>query len=214
MLTAEKMHLVLTDEDGRPLVPAHHSVALAAAALADLRQAGVVELEEQAGVDRARVTVVAAGTTDHPVLDALLTEADALSGKRVAAVVGKGRPRARKPVVAHLTETGELEEHKALLNTRHVPTSPAARQQILDRLSRALTEGGEPSDEDLLLLGVLHHLNVARHLLPQAREEEASRREFTRRLERLTRDDLLVQSVGRAVGLAAATAAATAVRHG
>ena len=214
MLTAEKLHLVLTAEDGRPLVPAHHSTALAAAALADLRRAGVVALEEDAGVDRARVTVVSAGTTDHPVLDALLPEVDALSGKKVAAVVGKGRPRARKPVVAHLTETGELEEHKALLNTRHVPTSPTTRQEILDRLSRALTEGGEPSDEDLLILGVLHHFNVARHLLPQAREQEASRREFTRRLERLTRDDLLVRSVGRAVGLTSATAAASAAQHG
>ena len=95
-----------------------------------------------------------------------------------------------------------------------MPTSPTARQQILDRLSRVLTEGGDPSDEDLLLLGILHRLNVARHLLPQAREEEASRREFTRRLERLTRDDLLVQSVGRAVDLTSATAAATAVQHG
>lgn len=214
MLTAEKMHLVLTAEDGRSLVPAHHDTALAAAALADLRGAGVVSLEEEAGVDRARVTVVSAGTTDHPVLDAILPQVDGLSGTKVAAAVAKGRPKARKAVLAHLTETGELEEHKAFLNTRHVPSSPAARREVLDRLSQAVTENGTPSDEDRLLLGVLHHLNVARHLLPEAREQEGSRREFSRRLERLTRDDLLVRSVARAVGLPSATAAATAVEHG
>ena len=62
MLTAEKTHLLLTREDGRSESPSHHGVALAAAALADYRAAGIVTVED-APVDRARVldTLVDAG---------------------------------------------------------------------------------------------------------------------------------------------------------
>lgn len=205
MLTSEKLHLLLTREDGRSLSPSHHDVALAAAVLADLRDAGIVSLED-APVSRARVLVTGAGATDHPVLDALLPEVDGLRGKKVAAVVGKGRPKARKPVVAHLVETDELVEHKALLNTRHTPVGPG-RPALVAGLTAGL-DGDSPSDEDRLLLGVLHQLNVLRRVLPEAGAEGESRREQSRRLERLTHDDLLVQAVGRTVSTVAAVAAA------
>lgn len=67
----------------------------------------------------------------------------------------------------------------------------------------------EPSDEDVLLLGVLQHLNLARRLLPGA-HERYDRREMVRRIETLTREDLLVQAVRRAVGGTSGTVTAAA----
>lgn len=209
MLTAEKTHLLLTREDGRSESPSHHGVALAAAGLADYRAAGIVTLED-APVDRARVLVTAAGATGHPVLDAALGKVDALAGTKVTAAVAKGRPALRKAVVAHLTETGELAEHKAFMATRHVPRG-GTRAELIARLTAVVLDEREASDEDVLLLGVLQHLNLARRLMPGA-HERYERREMVRRLESLTRADPLVAAVRRAVG--GATGAVTAAAAG
>ena len=197
MLTAEKTHLLLTREDGRSESPSHHGVALAAAALADYRAAGIVTVED-APVDRARVLVTAAGATGHPVLDAGLGKVDSLAGTRLTAAVAAGRPALRKAVVAHLTETGELAERKAFMATRHVPRG-GERAALLSRLTAVLRDEREATDEDVFLLGVLQHLNLARRLLPGA-HERYERREMVRRIESLTRQDPLVQAVRRAVG--------------
>lgn len=209
MLTAEKTHLLLTRADGRSESPAHHGIALSAAALADLREAGMVRVED-APVASARLWVVAGGTAGDPVLDGLLPGVDALSGEKVSAVVAKGRPAALKPVAAHLVETGELEEHKAFLTTRRVPVTTSVKDGLTSHLTAVVLDEADPTAEDILLLGILQHLNLARRLLPGA-HERYDRREFTRRIEALTRSDLLVQAVRAAVagrgGAIAATAA-------
>lgn len=189
MLTVEKAHLLLTREDGLSESPSHHRVALAAAALADHRSAGIVTLED-VPVDRARVLVTAAGTTGDPVLDSSLGQVDALAGRPLVSTVAAGKPDLRKAVVAHLTETGRLTERKAFLATRHVPRG-TARTELLAHLTAVVLDEAEPSDEDVLLLGALQHLNLARRLLPGA-HERYDRREMVRRIETLTREDLLV----------------------
>lgn len=206
MLTAEKMHLLLTREDGSSAAGSHHGVALAAAALADLRRAGVVDVED-APAARARVLVTSGGLTDDAVLDALLPQVDGLAGQKVVAVVGKGRPKARRAVVDRLTRTGELIEHAAFLNTRHVPASPETRRALAAGLTEAARDGVQPSDEDRLLLGVLHHLNVLRGLAP-AVLEGTDRRALGRHVESLTREDPLVQAVRASVSTIAAAGAA------
>lgn len=207
MLTAEKTHLLLTREDGRSESPSHHGVALAAAALADYRAAGIVTVED-APVDRARVLVTAAGVTGHPVLDARLGKVDALAGTPVTAAVAAGRPNLRKAVIARLTETGDLAEHKAFMATRHLPRG-GTRAELLDRLTAVVLDEREATDEDVLLLGVLQHLNLAWRLLPGT-HERYGRRELVRRVESLTRSDLLVQAVRGAVGGTAAAVTAAA----
>ena len=207
MLTVEKAHLLLTREDGCSESPSHHRVALAAAALADHRSAGIVTLED-VPVDRARVLVTAAGTTGDPVLASSLGQVDALAGRPLVATVAAGKPDLRKAVVAHLTETGRLTERKAFLATRHVPRG-TARTELLAHLTAVVLDEAEPSDEDVLLLGVLQHLNLARRLLPGA-HERYDRREMVRRIETLTREDLLVQAVRRAVGGTCGTITAAA----
>lgn len=210
MLTAEKAHLLLTRPSGLSEAPALHGTALAAAALADLREADLVRIEDAPAKD-ARVWTARGGAAGHPVLDTLLASLDRLSGKKVAALVAKGKPDARKAVVAHLAETGELEKQKkSLLDTRHVPVKPATRQGLLDHLGAVAAGDAEATDEDRLLIGVLHQVNVAHRLLPGGPEGE-SRRDAARRLESLTRGDVLVQAVRKAVAghtsLAAAVAA-------
>lgn len=207
MLTVEKAHLLLTREDGLSESPSHHRVALAAAALADHRSAGIVTLED-VPVDRARVLVTAAGTTGDPVLDSSLGEVDALAGRPLVSTLAAGKPDLRKAVVAHLTETGRLTERKAFLATRHVPRG-TERAELLAHLTAVVLDDAEPSDEDVLLLGVLQHLNLARRLLPGA-HERYDRREMVRRIETLTREDLLVQAVRRAVGGTCGTITAAA----
>ena len=81
---------------GRTAMAGRDIRALAAAALADYRAAGIVTVED-APVDRARVLVTAAGVTGHPVLDAGLGKVDALAGTPVTAAVAA--MRAASPLV-------------------------------------------------------------------------------------------------------------------
>ena len=101
----------------------------------------------------------------------------------LVATVAAGKPDLRKAVVAHLTETGRLTERKAFLATRHVPRG-TERAELLAHLTAVVLDEAEPSDEDVLLLGVLQHLNLARRLLPGA-HERYDRREMVRRIETL-----------------------------
>mgnify|MGYP001134264262 CR=1 FL=1 len=192
MLTVEKAHLLLTREDGLSESPSHHRVALAAAALADHRSAGIVTLED-VPVDRARVLVTAAGTTGDPVLDSSLGQVDALAGRPLVSTVAAGKPDLRKAVVAHLTETGRLTERKAFLATRHVPRG-TERTELLAHLTAVVLDEAEPADEDVL----------------PGSHERYDRREMVRRIEALTREDLLVQAVRRAVGGTSGTVTAAA----
>ena len=96
------------------------------------------------------------------------------------------------------------------LDTRRVPVTTSVKDGLTSHLTAVVLDEADPTAEDVLLLGILQHLNLARRLLPGA-HERYDRREFTRRIEALTRSDLLVQAVRAAVagrgGAIAATAA-------
>jgi hypothetical protein len=211
MLTVEKMHLMLTRPDGTPEAPKAHKNALAAAALLDLASAGIVAVEQEAAPAQARVRVVAAGTTGHPVLDAVLSQVDGLDGTGLHALVKKGKPAVQKPLEKHLIERGTLlKEKKGLLNTEIRPESTRARDEVLDEVRTALEAGGEMNPSTSLLLGTLDALNIARVLVPGA-EAEHGRRELGRRILRLTRDDRYVRAVREATASFAGNTAAAAL---
>lgn len=211
MLTVEKMHLMLTRPDGVLESPKAHKNALAAAALLDLAEAGIVAVEEDAEPAQARVRVVAAGTTGHPVLDAVLGQVDGLDGTPLHALVKKGKPTVKKPLENHLIERGTLvKEKKGLLNTEIRPESSRARDEVLDEVRTALESGTEMAPDTSLLLGTLDALNIARLLIPGA-EAEHGRRELGRRIIRLTRDDRYVRALRAATGSFAGTTAAAAL---
>lgn len=195
MLTVEKMHLMLTRPDGTPESPKTHKNALAAAALLDLADAGIVEVEEHAEPAQARVRVVTAGTTGHPVLDAVLGQVDGLDGSPLHALVKKGKPAVKKPLEKHLIERGVIvKEKKSLLNTEIRPESSRARDEVLDEVRSALESEGGMTASTSLLLGTLDAFNIARVLIPGA-EAEHGRRELGRRINRLTRDDRYVRAL-------------------
>lgn len=211
MLTVETMHLLLTRPDGSPEAPKAHGNALAAAALLDLAQAGILDLETDAAPDRARVRVVAAGTTGHPVLDALLGQVDAADGSTLHSLVAKGRPAALKPLQKHLVERGTLVEEKmGFLDTEIRPASPALREQIMEEVRAGLESEDGVGPAVSLLLGALDALNIARSLLPGA-EAEHGRRELSRRINRITRDDRYVRALRAATDSFSGTVAAAAL---
>lgn len=211
MLTVEKMHLMLTRPDGTLESPKAHKNALAAAALLDLAEAGIVAVEEDAAPAQARVRVVAAGTTGHPVLDAVLGQVDGLDGTGLHALVKKGKPAVQKPLQEHLIGRGTLvKEKKGFLNTEIRPESSRARDEVLDEVRAGLESGADLTPSTSLLLGTLDALNIARVLVPGA-EAEHGRRELGRRILRLTRDDRYVRAVREATSSFSGTAAAAAL---
>lgn len=211
MLTVEKMHLMLTRPDGTPESPKTHKNALAAAALLDLSEAGIVEVEEHAEPAQARVRVIAAGTTGHPVLDAVLSQVDGLDGTPLHALVKKGKPAVKKPLEKHLVERGLiLKEKKGLLNTEVRPASSRPRDEVLEEVRVALESDGGMNASTSLLLGTLDTLNIARVLIPGA-EAEHGRRELGRRIARLTRDDRYVRALRAATATFGGNTAAAAL---
>ena len=211
MLTVEKMHLLLTRPDGTSEAPKAHKNALAAAALLDLAEAGIVSVEEDVEPAQARVRVVAAGTTGHPVLDAVLGQVDGLDGTPLHALVKKGKPAVKKPMEKHLIERGVLvKDKKGLLNTEVRPASSRPRDEVLEEVRVALESGSEMHSSTSLLLGTLDALNIARVLIPGA-EAEHGRRELGRRIIRLTRDDRHVRALRAATGSFAGNTAAAAL---
>lgn len=211
MLTVEKMHLMLTRPDGTSEAPKAHNNALAAAALLDLAEAGIVAVEEDAEPAQARVRVVAAGTTGHPVLDAVLGQVDGVDGTGLHALVKKGKPAVKKPMQTHLIERGVLvKEKKGLFTTEVRPESSRPRDEVLEEVRGALESGAEMRPSTSLLLGTLDALNIARVLIPGA-EAEHGRRELGRRIVRLTRDDRHVRALRAATGSFAGNTAAAAL---
>lgn len=209
MLTAEKAHLLLTRPSGRSESPAHHRIALAAAALADLRRAGVVRVED-GPAQTARVWTVRAGTAGDAAADAFVSRVDGLSGRRVAALVAKGRPDVRAEVAERLTRSGDLVKVKDVIGGHLEPASDAPRLVLVQTLTNAVLGEAEPSEEDRVLIGLLLHLDLGRRLLTGT-HERLGRRELVRRMDELSREDVLVQAVRRAVaGIGGAVAAAAA----
>lgn len=211
MLTVEKMHLMLTRPDGTVESPKAHKNALAAAALVDLADAGIVAVEQDAEPAQARVRVVSAGATGHPVLDAVLGQVDGLDGTPLHALVKKGKPAVQKPLEKHLIERGTLvKEKKGLLNTEIRPESTRARDEVIDEVRTALHSEEAMTPSTSLLLGTLDALNIARVLIPGA-EAEHGRRELSRRINRLTRDDRHVRALRAATSSFAGNTAAAAL---
>ncbi|WP_158495452.1 GPP34 family phosphoprotein [uncultured Micrococcus sp.] len=198
MLTMEKMHLLLTRADGSSESPSAHGPALAAAALQDLAEAGVVRLEESRDPAQARVIVVAGGTAGHPVLDALLPAVDKAANTPLHKLVAAGTPKARKAVEAHLTEQGLLRREKSLLSTTHLPASTTARHEIRERLAAVLTGGAEATEADELLLAALGELNLAPTLLAGAGREQG-RRELVRGIAAKTQSNPYAVALGASV---------------
>ncbi|MDO5634986.1 MAG: GPP34 family phosphoprotein [Micrococcus sp.] len=208
MLTVEKMHLLLTRADGSSESPSAQGSALTAALLLDLREAGMIRIEDGVAPEDARVLVIRGGATTHPLLDAVLGQLDSAAGSSLDSMVASATPDALAATREHLTRRGVLVAEKSLFSTTYRPASATARNELREDLTAVYRGEREATGADLLLLGTLNVLNLARTLLPEAARGE-ERRETGRALSRLTGGDLFVGAVSRAVcGLSGTLAAA------
>jgi hypothetical protein len=208
MLIAEEMFLLLTEDNGTTdRASRHRRFALAAAALADLAEAGVVAVAE--GED-PKVTVVRAGTTGQAALDTLLPVLDAVSGRRIGALVGNAALNPETAIGRSLARQGIVAEERRLLGRpRFLTLNPAPEIALRERLGQVLSGRREAGRADATELGILHALNIASGLLGPARGG-LDRRGLARRIESIARDDPFAEAVKNRMGtLTAATMAGT-----
>lgn len=208
MLIVEETFLLLTKEHGAAArVRSYRRQALVAALLTDLAEAGVVRVGE--GRD-PRVTVVRAGTTGHPVLDAALPALDRLSGQRISTLVASAKLDPEQAVARSLTRQGILQEvPRRFRSPVFVTMNPAPGMAVRDRLGTVLAGDREATVADATELGILKALNLAYVLLGPARGD-LDRRGLARRITAVSGEVPAVRALQRRVdSITASTTVAT-----
>jgi Golgi phosphoprotein 3 (GPP34) len=204
MLIVEEMFLLLTQHNGTTdRARGYRRVGLVAAALADLAEAGVVDIGEGTN---PKVTVVKAGTTGQAPLDAILPALDSMSGKKITRLVNSSKLNPDSAVGRSLARQGIVtEQSRFLRRPRFVTVNPAPEIALRERLGQALSGSREATVADATELGILKALNVAYGLLGPARGQ-LDRRGLDRRIEAIARDVPAVEAVKHTMGTITASA--------
>lgn len=210
MLIVEEMFLLLTKDHGTAgRARGYRRYGLAAAALADLAELGMIEIARE-GKD-PQVTVVRAGMTGHAPLDAVLPALDSMSGQKISTLVGRSQLSPDTAVGRSLARQGIVTEEPRLLGGPHfVTTSPASEIALRERLGQVLTGDRQATLAEATELGLLKALNVAHGLLGPARGQ-LDRRELSRRIEAIAHGIPVVEAVKRRVDPFTASTMATVV---
>jgi hypothetical protein len=197
MLIVEETFLLLTKDNGATdRVSGYRRHGLVAALLADLAEAGIIDVGE--GRD-PRVTVVKAGTTGNPVLDASLPALDRLSGKRISALVASPKLDPEQAVGRSLARQGIVQElPRRFRSPRYVTANPAPEIALRQRLGEVLAGNREATLADGTELGILKALNVAYGLLGPARGD-LDRRGLARRIVAVSQEVPAVEALKRMV---------------
>ncbi|BAW92001.1 Golgi phosphoprotein 3-like protein [Actinomyces sp. Chiba101] len=205
MLIAEKLLLLLLTDSGSREARASSMapVALRAALLVDLVQAGRIRISED---KKKTVHIVDASLTGHPVLDAALIALAPKDGRRIGTIAQWGGLRALELAADSLKSAGILGETKGgLFNwfTRYPTLDPAPEAALRAHLE-AVVRGEAPAEEDDgVLLGVLQAMNATRVALPKERIG-LSAREVKRRIKILSEGDPASTAARAAVDAASA----------
>lgn len=204
MLIVEEMYLLLTaDEDGSDRSQGHRRRGVNAAVLMDMAEAGVITLSED---EDPKVTVVKAGMTAQPVLDAVLPGLDQVSGKPLSAVLSNGKIDPTTAVTEALAERGVLKEQEKSFTT----ADSSAERSLHARLGAVLSGERQPGDADALHLGTLKAFNIAYAVLADVRGER-DRDALAERIEDLTGEVPAVRVVQRLMDSLGSTVSASAV---
>lgn len=197
MLIVEETFLLLTKDNGATdRVSGYRRHGLVAALLADLAEARIIDVGE--GRD-PRVTVVKAGTTGNPVLDASLPALDRLSGKRISALVASPKLDPEQAVGRSLARQGIVQElPRQFRSPRYVTANPAPEIALRQRLGEVLAGNREATLADGTELGILKALNVAYGLLGPARGD-LDRRGLARRIVAVSQEVPAVEALKRMV---------------
>lgn len=210
MLIVEEMFLLLTTDHGTAgRARGYRRYGLAAAALADLAELGMIEIARE-GKD-PQVTVVRAGMTGHAPLDAVLPALDSMSGQKISTLVGRSQLSPDTSVGRSLARQGIVTEESRFLGGPHfMTTSPTSEIALRERLGQVLTGDRQATLAEATELGLLKALNVAHGLLGPARGQ-LDRRELSRRIEEIAHGIPVVEAVKRRVDPFTASTMATVV---
>jgi Golgi phosphoprotein 3 (GPP34) len=210
MLIVEETFLLLTKDHGAAdRVRSYRRHGLVAALLADLAEAGIIGIGQ--GRD-PRVTVVKAGVTGHPVLDASLPALDRISGKRISTLLASPKLNPEKAVGQSLARQGIVQEvPRRFRSPRYLVLNPAPEIALRRRLGEVLAGDREATPADATELGILKALNVAYGLLGPARGD-LDRRGLARRIVAVSQQVPAAEALQRMVGsvTASTTIAVTA----
>lgn len=203
MLIVERLLLLLLKDSGSREARASSMapVALRAAVLVDLVQAGRVSINED---KKKRLHIIDHSPTGHPVLDAALAALAVKDGRRVGTIVQWQGLRALELAAGSLTAAGILDETKGgLFNwfTRYPTLDPGPEAALRAHLE-AVVMGAAPAEEaDGVLLGVLQAMNATRIVLPKE-HIGLSGREIKRRIKEIAEGDPASTAVKAAVDAA------------
>ncbi|MDI3330417.1 MAG: GPP34 family phosphoprotein [Micrococcus sp.] len=180
MLIVEETFLLLTkDNVAVDRIRPYRRHALVAALLADLAEAGVVDIGE--GTD-PKVSVVRAGTTGHPVLDASLPALDRLSGQKISTLLASATLDPEPAVGRSLARQGIVQEvPRRFRSPEYVTANPAPEIALRQRLGEVVAGDRQASPAEATELGILKALNVAYGVLGTARGD-LDRRGLARRI--------------------------------
>lgn len=203
----EELYLLLTTDAGRREgFGTQRAMGLAAAALADLADAGRVDV----GADTdPRVRVVDPTPLGSAVLDPVLAALVACDDRRLSALVRDREVQGESRIEDALVERGILERRSGVagLFPRHPTLEPEPEQRVRERLRDHLTGGGG-SMRDTTLLAVLLALGVEGTVLgPEV--PDLGRRELKARVIALTAGSPVGSGLDRAMRSLRAAIAAT-----
>lgn len=195
----EQLFLLLRRDDGKAESAfAQNDYGLTGAVLTDLLLGEHITLDD--GKD-PRVSVVTAGSTGHPVLDAALERVREKEGKKLSTLVIDGKLNPRDRVAESLAAAGvvEIEPKKAfgLIGARYPVRDPWPEQTLRERL-HAVLAGASATPSEAAILALLKGLGVERAVL----EEEKgtlSGKELKRRIDEVASDQVVGKVVGKAI---------------
>lgn len=202
MITSEKLLLLLTRDDGKPVSAfSQNTYGYAAANIADLVLAGRVTLDD---AKDPRLTVVDRTPVGHPVLDAALARLVEKDGKKVSALVTDGKVAVQKEIVAGLAAAGvvDVEPGKLLgLVPEKRPVRDAAPERALRERLLTVIRGGTAGPDEATLLALLQSLDVAPKVLADE-AEGLSKKQLKSRIEEVAATAHAGEAVGKGVSRA------------
>lgn len=172
MILAEQLALVVLDpQSGRPLVPVHDGLRAALSGLL----VGELVLDGVAALDGEGIHRTDAPAPSSPLL-AEAAEIVAEEGphlKLVLVPIARGVDRHRSlgawsAVVDALVADGEVEAGAGVVRRHHDVDDLAGRQEVVDRLHRALTTDDPLDDRTALLVSVLGLARLVDVVVPDA----------------------------------------------
>lgn len=212
--TVEKVFMLMTKDDGRASFGEFRDLALQAAVIADLVDAGLVTLGE--GKD-PRVFVAPEARTDDPMLAQALSVI-AAKPRRASDILMGGKLKPQPEVVARLVGAGVIgaqpKRLAGLVPARYPTLDPGPEERLRAHLGEVLRGRAGASTSDAAALAIIQEVGAGkatwRDIAP-----EFSAKERKARVENLGVDSVAGAAVQRAImcimaGVTAATSAGTA----